>query len=371
MGGHVQGLGIIRTYGKNGIPCYLLDSNNLNICKHSKYCNKFIKYNSDQNFIDYLMDMHKKYNLQDWLLIPTDDKHVQLLSKNKKVLEKYYKVGVDDWNIVEKCYNKKITYQIVKKLGIDLPDTFYPTDFNDLINADIKFPCILKPAIMHKLYNQTRKKVYVCNNKNELSINYNKIISYIPPEEVIVQEIIPGDSNNQYSACFFYNRTKPVVSLLARRKRQYPLDFGSCTTFAETINDEYFLKTACDILNEINYWGLCEVEFKKDERTGTYKFLEINPRTWKWHYIANKSGSPFLMSMYNMIYYNREIIRNEWNSACWKDLITDTFVIMQLIFKSKFVKTNKKNVQYAVFDTEDLKPFIYELIYAPYLFFTR
>ena len=38
LGGHVQGLGIIRIFGKNNIPCVLLDSTGINIARHSKYC---------------------------------------------------------------------------------------------------------------------------------------------------------------------------------------------------------------------------------------------------------------------------------------------------------------------------------------------
>ncbi len=44
LGGHVQGLGIIRIFGKNNISCILLDNTKINIARHSKYCNAFYKY---------------------------------------------------------------------------------------------------------------------------------------------------------------------------------------------------------------------------------------------------------------------------------------------------------------------------------------
>ncbi|MFW5879255.1 MAG: hypothetical protein ACOCUV_00365 [bacterium] len=371
IGGHVQGLGIIRTFGKNGIPCYLLDSNTINIAKHSKYCTKFIKYDLNEDFTKFIIELKETYDLKNWLIVPTDDYYVKLLSQNKDLLESHYKLSVDNWETIEKCYNKKITYKIIQEINIDMPKTYFPNNIEDLKQLKLDYPCIIKPAIMHNLYDKTRKKVFVCTGKDELYSNYKKILSYIPPEEVIIQEIIPGDSDNQYSACFFYNKTQPLVSLVARRKRQYPIDFGSCTTFAETITDRSLLSKADSILKEINYWGLCEVEFKRDENDGKYKFLEINPRTWKWHYISNKSDSPFLMSMYNMIYFDQEVIKNEWEEASWKDLITDTAVSMKIILKGKSLKSNNKNKQYAVFDMDDLKPFFYELVYTPYLFMTR
>ena len=373
IGGHVQGLGVIRIFGKNKIPCFVLDSNNINIAKHSKHCTKFIKFDQDQDFIQFLIDLNKKYNLNDWLLIPTDDNYVSILSQNKQILEKYYRISVDDWDVTEKFYNKRITYQLTHDLNIDMPRTYFPNSIEDLNNIDIDYPCIIKPAVMHKLHSQIRKKILVCNNRNDLVAKYQKVLSYIPEDEVIIQEIIPGDSNNQYSACFFFDRTKPLVSLVARRKRQYPIDFGSCTTFAETIKDTNLLENAKKILSKVGYWGICEVEFKKDERDGKYKFLEVNPRTWKWHSISNKSESPFLMSLYNYLYFNKPIVKNDWNDCCWKDLVTDTAVIFIILLKLKVLPSfcKNKNVSYAVFDTSDIKPFFFEVLYAPYLFVTR
>lgn len=371
IGGHVQGLGIIRIFGRNKIPCYLLDSNSINISKHSKYCSRFIKINPTQDFISFLIELQKKYNLKDWLLIPTDDNYVRILSQNKKLLENYYRVSVDDWEIIEKCYNKRITYKIAQELNMDMPKTYFPDTLEEINGLDIDFPCIIKPAVMHKLNSQIREKILVCNNREELFTNYQRVLNYIPFDEVIIQEIIPGESENQYSACFFYNRTEPFVSLLARRKRQYPVDFGKCTTFAETIFDESLLQHAQMILNRIEFWGLCEVEFKKDKRDGKYKFLEINPRTWKWHSIANKSNSPFLISLYNYIYEGKPILKNNWNECCWKDLITDTYVTLRLLTSSKFTKKKFQYKEFAVFDIDDIKPFIFETVYTPYLFFSR
>lgn len=371
IGGHVQGLGIVRIFGRNKIPCYLLDSNAINIGKHSKYCSRFIKINPAQDFIPFLIELHAKYNLKDWLLIPTDDNYVRILSQNKKLLENYYRVSVDDWEIIEKCYNKRITYRIAQELNMDMPKTYFPDTLEEINRLDIDFPCIIKPAVMHKLNSQIRQKILVCNNREELITNYQRVLNYIPFDEVIIQEIIPGDSENQYSACFFYNRTEPFVSLLARRKRQYPVDFGKCTTFAETIFDESLLQRAQMVLNRINFWGLCEVEFKKDKRDGKYKFLEINPRTWKWHSIANKSNSPFLISLYDFIYSHNPIVKNNWSECCWKDLITDSAVLFKLMFNSKSEASVSQKKEYAVFDTEDLYPFVFEIIYTPYLFVTR
>jgi D-aspartate ligase len=371
IGGHVQSLGIIRTFGRNGIPCYVLDNTGLNISKHSKYCTKFIKMPTS-DIINFLISLNKKHNLNDWLLIPTDDYHVKLLSQNKNILKPHYRVSIDDWEVIQKCYNKIFTYKIAQNIGIPLPKTHFPNCVEDLINIDIDYPCILKPAVMHKLYSQLNVKVLVCNTYEELVLNYNKILLYIPPDEVIVQEIIPGDNDNQYSACFFFNRMNPIVSFLVRRRRQYPIGFGSCSSYVETVSDMDRFKDAESLLREINFMGICEVEFKKDYRDGLYKFLEINPRTWKHISLSTKSNSPILMSLYNYVYFGKEDVINSWDDCCWNDLIIDNVVKIKMLLRGMSIKSPKhKNTEYAVFDMDDIMPFLFEVLFTPYLFITR
>ena len=372
LGGHVQGLGIIRIYGENGIPCILLDDTSINIGRHSRYCLRFFKYPRGA-LLNYLLDFSRNTKYRNWLLIPTNDYQVEVLSKNKDELGKYYEVGTGDWELVKKCYNKKLTYQIAMDCKIDIPYTYFPKNIAELENTAIKYPCIIKPAVMYKFYSKLKKKVLKCNNKTELIKNHERAQEAIPSDEIIVQEIIPGDSENQYSACFLYDGDKPLVSLAARRKRQHPIDFGNATTFAETVFDYKLIEISKILLNKINYYGLCEVEFKYDNRDGKYKLLEINPRSWKWHYIAKATSTDFLLNLYKQTYDITCNINNSWNEAIWSHLITDIFVRVVMICKGRRIGKSliNKNIVYAVFDKNDLKPFIYEKIYFPYLLISR
>ena len=375
IGGHVQGLGIIRILGKHGIPCYLLDNTSVNVARHSRYCKKFFKIPDSSSLVEFLVNLSKMHNLQDWMVIPTNDRHVKELSQNKLELEQYFKVCVDCWESIEKCYNKKQTYQLAQQQNIPIPKTFFPQSIEDLQDIEIPFPCIIKPAVMHLLYEKTKKKVIVCNNKEDLIRGYIWVQSIIPKDDIIVQEIIPGDSEQQYSACFFFDRTKPYVSLLAKRKRQIPPDFGKATTFAETVHEPHvIMDQAILLLKCIHYWGLCEVEFKKDTRDNEYKLLEVNPRTWKWHSIANRSGSPFLISIYNSIYFNEPITKNDWEKAYWRDLITDVLVNIKtqgLVKSFNSINNYESGIEDSVFDRSDVMPFLFELLYLPIIALKR
>ena len=59
-----------------------------------------------------------------------------------------------------------------------------------------------------------------------------------------------------------------VASMVARRRRQHPPEFGRASTFVET-TDLPLLETFSErFLRAIGYYGLVEVEYKLDRRDG-------------------------------------------------------------------------------------------------------
>lgn len=370
IGGHVQGLGITRIYGKNNISVILMDNTPVNLTRHSRYCRKFINYEKD-GLLDALLKLADTGKFQNWLIVPTNDAHVEILSKNKELLSKYFKVSSEDQEVLDYFFNKRKTYRLAESLAIPIPKTHMPDSKKELEQLDLEYPCIIKPAVMHTFYSKTKKKVFVCNNKLELLSNYDKALEVIPEKEVIIQDIIPGNSEHQYSACFMFDGKKPLVTLTARRARQHPPDFGNATTYAETIENDFIVTNGIKLLSKVSYRGVCEVEFKYDTRDKTYKFLEVNPRTWKWHSIAEKSESPILMSLYHFMYGLATIENNIQKFATFRHLVTDIPTILKMKLTGiDYVKT-KKNTKFAVWDKSDLLPVFFELLHLPYYFIKR
>jgi predicted ATP-grasp superfamily ATP-dependent carboligase len=372
LGGHVQGYGIVRIYGQNNIPCIVVDKSRYNITRHSKYCVAFHKVGYD-DLIEFLIKLGRQNKYKDWLLMPTDDYYVRLLSQNKTELDEHFTVTVDDWEVINIFFNKKNSYPLAQAAGLPVPKTFYPDSFSDvkLMSEDISFPCIIKPAIMLDFYRHFKKKVFVCNNRGELERNYLTTSTAINPNELLIQEIIPGSSEHQYSVGIFFDRDRSYNYLVARRKRQHPVDFGNATTYAETVDVPVLVEYAHKILSRAKFFGLCEVEFKFDERDKQYKFLEVNPRTWKWHLISQSADIPFLPSLYRYFTEGRPIIATGFKKAGWRDMVTDLPIILDMMRKGLYNRADKTKTASAVANPSDLRPFIFQLLYLPYLFFKR
>ena len=239
---------------------------------------------------------------------------------------------------------------------------------------DVSFPCIIKPSIMHVFFKKFNKKVIICKNKKELIENIKMVKMALPYNEIMIQEIISGSYDCQYSVGLLVINNMVKINLVAKRNRQHPLNFGNATTNAYSIDDPGILNLAKKIVLESGYNGICEVEFMLDNETKTYKLLEINPRTWKWHTLQIASKSPFILSYYQYLKGETSKINTHlhWVKANWIHWSTDTYIKF-ILRRRKLPIRQLRNVesQYAVRSSKDPLPFIAELLLLPYLLISR
>ena len=145
-----------------------------------------------------------------------------------------------------------------------------------------------------------------------------------------------------------------ALKLVGRRKRQHPIDFGNATTFAETVDSSILIDYAHKILTKAKFFGICEVEFMYDARDNKYKFLEVNPRTWKWHLISEKAGIPFLLSLYKYFREGKSINKKKFKECGWRDIITDIPTKLTIFQRKIHMNDDSENIIKAVLNLKDL-----------------
>jgi D-aspartate ligase len=138
-------------------------------------------------------------------------------------------------------------------------------------------------------------------NRQELLARYREARELIPPDLILVQELIPGGGESQFSYAALCCDGEPIASLTARRTRQYPIDFGYSSSFVETVDVPEIVGPSRRLLAAIQYTGLVEVEYKLDARDGRYKLLDINPRLWTWSALGGRAGIDFPYLLWQMM----------------------------------------------------------------------
>jgi predicted ATP-grasp superfamily ATP-dependent carboligase len=322
--------------------------------------------------LTFLLNLADKEGIKGSVIFPTDDETVFFLSKHRHELSGLYGVTTPEWDVIKYAYNKKHSYQLAEKLNISIPLTFYPKNVEDLKKVNIPFPVIIKPAVMRDFFRKTGKKVFLARNYDELLSLYQKALTIIGQDEILIQEKIPDVANHLYSFCPFFKQKRVLARIIAKRSRQHPMDFGQASTFAETINIPQLESIGKRILSFMNYYGLCEVEFIQDPRDGIFKFLEINPRIWGWHTLALRAGVNLPYLLYQDM-TGKELISQHFKEGVkWIRFMTDIPTVIQEIVKRRmklkdYIYSLKGEKEYAVFSLKDPLPFLGELLILPYL----
>src|SRR5271165_4068672 len=85
IGGDYQGLGIVRSLGRQGIPVCVVDDE-LSISRYSRYATKFVRVENlreERVTVDSILKIGKRLGLEGWVLYPTREELVAALSRNR------------------------------------------------------------------------------------------------------------------------------------------------------------------------------------------------------------------------------------------------------------------------------------------------
>ena len=374
IGGDYQGLGIVRSLGRMGVPVCVIDDEH-SISRFSRYATHSVRVpdlRQEERTVETLLRIGRSLNLQGWVLFPTRDEIVAALSRNRATLLETFRVPVPEWNTVHWMLDKRNTYELAKQLNIPIPKTWSPLTLEALDQIDSPFPLVLKPAIKEHFFYATKAKAWRINSKAELRSMFHRASELTGASEVLIQDLIPGDGRHQFSYCAFFKEGKAIGSMVTRRARQHPHDFGRASTFVETIDLPALEALSNRFLRSINYYGLVEVEFKLDPRDGQFKLLDINARTWGYHALGTHAGVDFPSLLYrDQLSRPVEPCRGR-PGVSWVRLLTDipTAVIDvaagRLRFRDYWASVRRFHIE-AVFASEDPIPGLVEFALIPYL----
>jgi len=290
LGANLIALGVARSLGPHGIPVWIYDPDR-SIAHFSRYTEKAVISRRDKH--ELLLEEGRKHGLQGWVVFPTEDKYVELLSVHHESLSSIYKLTTPPFEVTKFALDKRLTYGKATELGIATPWTLVTSEPAKLRVDDLPYPIILKPAINHHFFPYTNIKALSVERPSDFQSKFAEMHRHIPSDEILIQERIPGGGDTQFSCAALCNNGKVSAALTAQRTRQYPLDFGNSSTFVQTTDHFVLEDEARKWLEAVGFDGIVEIEFKYDRRDGRYKILDVNARPWGWHTLGKAAGIDF------------------------------------------------------------------------------
>ncbi len=379
VGGDYQGLGILRSLGRHGIPVCVVDDE-FSISRFSKYCTHFVKaphLREERDIVDSLLDTACRLGLSGWVLYPTREELVAAFSHHREELSRVFRVPTPPWETVKWAWDKRNTYRLAAELAIPTPAIYYPENPDDLRSLEeLRPPFAVKPAIKEHFIYATRAKAWRADSVDELRALLKKAFALVGPGEIIVQELIPGGGQQQFSYCAFFRNGKAVGKMVVRRRRQHPMQFGKASTYVETVDVPMIEDYSERFLGAINYYGLVELEYKLDPRDQQYKLLDVNARTWGYHSLGPRAGVDFSYMLYADQLGRPVAACRAQPGIAWVRMVTDLPAAFTAILRRDtsirdyFRSLIECNTE-AVFGRDDLLPGIMEILLIPYLAIKR
>lgn len=374
VGGDHPGLGVARSLGRRGVSVYVLDDQ-YSVSAFSRYTRRTIRVKDlrdERRTVDAVLDLGQRLRLKNWVLFPTRDETVAAFSRHRDELSTIFRVPTPDWETIKWAWNKKNTYDLATDLHIPCPETFNPGSAAELGAIYSKLPLAIKPAVKENFFYATGAKAWRAETVAELHHLYAKAARQIDAKEILLQEIIPGCGAGQISYCAFFRDGEAHSSLVARRARQHPREFGRAASYVESIDLPIVEELATRFLKAINYYGLVEVEFKLDPRDGEYKLLDVNARTWGFHTLGYPAGVDFPYLQYaDQMGQVSPRCRGKAGIG-WLRLLTDVPTALSSLFQRKlnmssYLRSLQRTKIESVFSREDPLPSLAEIVLLPYL----
>jgi predicted ATP-grasp superfamily ATP-dependent carboligase len=378
IGGDYQGLGIARSLGRLGVDVHVVDDER-SISAVSRYVRRSLRVPSlrdEQEIVDTLLELASSHELAGAVLYPTRDEVVEAIARRRDDLLPVFRVPTPPWETVRWVADKRRTYELARSLGIPTPETSWPGDESALAAHDHRLPVVVKPARKGEFLRQTGAKAWRADTPEELRDLYGRAAGIVPGGEVMLQELVPGGGEHQYAYCAFWKDGRPVASMHARRRRQHPWQFGRASTYVETVDEPELDTHSEKLLRAIDYYGLVEIEYKRDPRSGELALLDVNARTWGYHTLGAAAGIDFAALLYRDQIGETVTGGRGRAGVRWLRLLTDLptgavdVAAGRIALRQYLASLRSADVE-AVFDRRDLRPGLRELTLIPYLLVRR
>lgn len=366
LGGYVNGYNIIRELHEKGLKNIALIDYGKSLASKSNKINFYQQMDKSSESLK--KAIYKLKEKCDYIVIfPSDDLQLENLHAIYNEIKEFCFIPFNHENIIDSL-DKYIQYSFCEKYDIPYPKTGNLENLNDLKKIkNMMFPVLIKPNKRDDITTNVFRSLFLKTEK-DYDDNLKKLEKFIKKGfTFLASEFIPGDDTNIYAYVGYRSQKGGILNeWIGKKLTQYPDNFG---VFSSGSNE------APDIIKEqgrklfevMDLIGICEPEFKYDSRDGKYKLMEINLRSMMWHRVGNVSGANIQYTQY-LDATNQKTIKQIQDQKKRVHFVYMKHEISNLFFRKNYLRHFKYNVfgikerHFAVYDKNDIKPFLFDSI---------
>jgi D-aspartate ligase len=269
---------------------------------------KKVVLHPQENIVQALLDIKGEFREPPVLLL-TEDRHVIEVSRDRALIDQYYKFLLPDKELVDDLMEKGRFARLAERQHLKVPKTVEIAGLqgiHDFIQV-YSFPFVMKPYLRHA------RKI---DSAADLE-SYLATLSTINWSSVVLQEFVPGDDSSLFFCFVYFDRnSEPLAHLTAQKVRQWPPEYGT-TSLCKTVENKYVLEETLRIFKRVGLVGPGSIEYKRHAGTGEYYIIEPTVGRFDQQIAVTRAAGTNLPMIAASYLEEKEFIHNGQKNNVW------------------------------------------------------
>ncbi len=364
VGGHINGLGIVRALAARNIPTAVITTKPYDIAHRSRWVSAHEAVLEIEEQPEQLLALLERRapEWSGWALFPANDGALAALAEHESRLSSTYRVIAPPPEVARYFLDKQPMLDVAGAVGVDLPDCYGAAVDATAERSDLRFPVVVKPNVGYRFFSRFGCKLFMAHDRAEL----RQCLSRLAHANLQCQvfDFIPGPDSQIYAYCTYVDaHGDPRGGLTVRKLRQSP-PLAGVARVAEITEDQSPLRDATiEIVRRIGFRGMAVAEFKLDPRDGRFRFLEINGRSVIYNGLLRRAGLDLAgLAWSDYVAERPETARPNYWPGTWINLHADVLYSLlndRIGFSDFWMPYRRPKIE-AVWSATDPMPFLTE-----------
>lgn len=283
VGGSLNGLGVVRSLSRGGVPAFVLDTNRRCPGAWSRHC-KFVRLPSlaGEALIDALTRLASGFDCRPVLILTTDES-VNAVSAARDRIDPLYRIDLPAAAMVLALADKTEFHLLAEREGFAVPRSRKLSTAAQLDRLDeLEPPIVLKPADKTLVLAGAVERTVRAETHEQARAAAVRMLARAP--SLIAQEWVEGPDTDIFFTLFTCDCEGKLIGIFPGRKLVcWPPAVGStavCAAAPEVANALH--RHTREFVERIGYRGIGSLEFKRDSRTGRLLIIEPTVGRTDW-----------------------------------------------------------------------------------------
>ncbi len=302
----------VRSLGKRGIHTIVVSEDDDAAAFHSRYAGETLVVPSPHDdlvaYKDALLALAMRPDVL--TILPVREEDVYVLARYREEFTPHVEAQWPTKDGLEQVQDRVQLFDAAERAGVAVPDTRLLDDVDDWDREWIvkgRYTLLADAYLDDYPPEKSRdppSTQYLNGDKPDVE-TIRRQNGHTP----IVQEFLP--TTDEYGFFALYDEGEAVSTFQHRQVRAYNYA-GGPSSFRESVSIPELEASGRALLDELDWHGLAMVEFLRNDETGEFELMEINPRLWSSLPFSVRTGADFPYHYWQLARGERDQIDDDY-----------------------------------------------------------